>query len=156
VHHERRQAQDEVHRQFPCELPIVSPRVFLLCHPHVFAVDLFRDSVTAVGGTTHIPEVAVGFSGGGFSDIVRCYVSFRQCNDGLDKEMFSSSHARSGKMPPWGNFSNRCPAAPMRDFLTPKDAYEKHYMSLGSEGETHGIFALTLCIGDPGRLGPSE
>jgi hypothetical protein len=28
-------------------------------------------SVTTVGGTTHIPEVAAGFSGGGFSDIVR-------------------------------------------------------------------------------------
>jgi hypothetical protein len=27
--------------------------------------------VTAVGGTTQVPEVAADFSGGGFSDVVR-------------------------------------------------------------------------------------
>jgi hypothetical protein len=40
----------------------------------MFAIDAFRDdgahSVTAVGGTTSIPEVAAEFSGGGFSNIV--------------------------------------------------------------------------------------
>jgi hypothetical protein len=40
----------------------------------MFAVDAFRDdgahSVTAVGGTISIPEVAAEFSGGGFSDVV--------------------------------------------------------------------------------------
>lgn len=30
-----------------------------------------ESSVTAVGGTITIPEVAVSFSGGGFSDLVR-------------------------------------------------------------------------------------
>ena len=29
------------------------------------------DSVTAVGGTIHVPETAVFFSGGGFSNVVR-------------------------------------------------------------------------------------
>jgi len=32
--------------------------------------------VTAVGGTTQVPEVAADFSGGGFSDVVR-FVLFR-------------------------------------------------------------------------------
>ncbi len=29
------------------------------------------NSVTAVGGTVRVPETAVSFSGGGFSDVVR-------------------------------------------------------------------------------------
>lgn len=33
---------------------------------------MFNESVTTIGGTVHIPEVAIGFSGGGFSDLV-CY-----------------------------------------------------------------------------------
>lgn len=31
-------------------------------------------SVTAVGGTIHVPEVAVSFSGGGFSNVVRARI----------------------------------------------------------------------------------
>jgi hypothetical protein len=41
---------------------------------YMFAVDAFRDdgvhSVTAVGGTVSVPEVAADFSGGGFSNVV--------------------------------------------------------------------------------------
>ena len=32
------------------------------------------DSVTAVGGTIHVPEVAVDFSGGGFSNFVSIFL----------------------------------------------------------------------------------
>ena len=38
--------------------------------------------MTAVGGTTQVPEVAAGFSGGGFSNLVRsAFFSFVVCND---------------------------------------------------------------------------
>jgi hypothetical protein len=43
-------------------------------------------SVTAVGGTTSVPEVAAEFSGGGFSNVVRFASLFWPCNDNLDKE----------------------------------------------------------------------
>jgi len=44
--------------------------------------------VTAVGGTTQVPEVAAEFSGGGFSNIVRFAVFHSCCNNNLDKETF--------------------------------------------------------------------
>ena len=37
-------------------------------------------SVTAVGGTIHVPETAVFFSGGGFSDLVRTRFLHRFAN----------------------------------------------------------------------------
>ncbi len=64
-------------------------------------------SVTAVGGTIHVPEVAVSFSGGGFSNTVIVYLSLcvltfdehiyevlspflsRRCCRGLPKEQTS-------------------------------------------------------------------
>jgi len=62
-----------------CKSVVQTGGLFL---PQLFAIDFlffffffcFRDgahSVTAVGGTTQVPEVAAEFSGGGFSDLVR-------------------------------------------------------------------------------------
>ena len=55
---------------FPASCPLSA---HLICLTHRFAADPLgaAHSVTAVGGTTHIPEVAAYFSGGGFSDYVR-------------------------------------------------------------------------------------
>ena len=60
---------------FPASCPLL---VHVFCIAYVFAVDAFgtMHSVTAVGGTLSIPEVAAPFSGGGFSDIVS-FRSFR-------------------------------------------------------------------------------
>ena len=45
-------------------LPALSKYIIFYLPP----VSLINPSVTAVGGTFQVPEVAVGFSGGGFSD----------------------------------------------------------------------------------------
>jgi hypothetical protein len=74
VLHERWQEPDSIHTHFPRELSIVGPLSFCLHLLYVFAVDVFRvdgvHSVTAVGGTVSVPEVAAEFSGGGFSNVV--------------------------------------------------------------------------------------
>ena len=101
----------------------------------VFAVDAFgtMHSVTAVGGTASIPEVAAPFSGGGFSDIVsfRSFRSKFECNSDSDGENFSS-RARRIKTPPCKGFSKYCPKTPTRDSSILMDACVGNHLSLSS------------------------
>ncbi len=60
---------------FPCSrlpVPCESHQPAVVSCPLTDArLSLTYYSVTAVGGTIHVPETAVFFSGGGFSDVVR-------------------------------------------------------------------------------------
>ena len=67
-------------------------------------IDASRDdgahSVTAVGGTTSIPEVAAEFSGGGFSNVVSIALPLRLEYNSKTDGKTRSSRARRIKTPP--------------------------------------------------------
>jgi tripeptidyl-peptidase-1 len=106
--------------------------------------------VTAAGGTTHIPEVAVDFSGGGLA--TSCVALFRS---GRVTTLFKLTRicfqvpapevARCRR----GEFLKSLPSGTYAGLFNPKGRVRETLLSLGSEGETHGIFTLTLCIGIP-------
>ena len=67
MHYQRRHKQGAIHPRIPGQLSIVRATVTNTAEPYGTFV-----SVTAVGGTTDVPETAIFFSGGGFSNFVSC------------------------------------------------------------------------------------
>jgi hypothetical protein len=102
-------------------------------------------SVTAVGGTTHIPEVAAEFSGGGFSDIVRCTFCSGRVTMTLIRKRFEFPR------PEWqeaavGKFLKSLPNGTYAGLFNPKGRVREHYcLSVVKENSWHPWFALALC-----------
>ena len=67
----------------PCQCCFsITGRGFTLTLPSICSVLCLADSVTAVGGTIFVPEIAVPFSGGGFSNVV-CHPDFHVARPGV-------------------------------------------------------------------------
>lgn len=82
-------------------------------------------SVTAVGGTIHVPEIAVDFSGGGFSDLVSGSLPLQGCFK-LIKAFLISSNVQTIKTPSCRD-SSRSLEIPTRDYSI-RESFALHYI----------------------------
>lgn len=132
-----------------------------LIRPTLSVIDIFfgtARSVTVVGGTTNVPEVAAEFSGGGFSNVVR----FSLFRSGCVKTTLTRSWFKFPR-PEWqeaavGMFLKSLPNGTYAGLFNPQGRVRELYcLLIVKENSRPLCFALMHNdhLGDPRRLGTS-